>query len=129
MTLVEQLAARAFLTAAPLDANDAIAEARALHGGDGGESISYELVLPALGPDEFLTGRALQKLVYFLDCRGAKLPRTPGVFVSLFTPGGLLCIDAGAAVEVMAAARGLALEEVVRRYGEAGAGDPPLLGT
>lgn len=129
MTLLEQVTARAFLQAEASEANEAIAEARTLRGQGGREALSYEVVVPALDPDGFLTQRALPRLVYFLDCRGLQLTRTPGVFVSLFTPAGLWFIDAGEVVEVLAAARGLSADELRRRYGQAGVGDPPLLGT
>jgi hypothetical protein len=127
--LLQQLEALAFDRASPGDANQAIEAARVACGSQLAPALSYELALPALGPDEFLTHRALPKLVYFLDCRGAKLPHAPGVFVSLFTAQGLWFFDAGALVQALATARGLTLAELVRRYGEGGVGDPPLLGT
>jgi hypothetical protein len=127
--LLEQLDALAFDRASPSEANQAIEAVRLARGGGLAPALSYELALPGLGPDEFLTQRALPKLVYFLDCRGAKLPNAPGVFVSLFTAEGLLFFDAGVLVQALATARGLTLAELVRRYGEGGVGDPPLLGT
>lgn len=123
--LVDELIALAFERATPLEANEAIGRARELKG-EG--ALSYEVALPALGPDEFLTHRVLPKLAYFLDCRGVKPPSSGGVFVSLFSPAGLFFIDAGPVVERLASARGLTLAEVFRRYGADGAGDPPLLG-
>jgi hypothetical protein len=57
-----------------------------------------------------------------------KVPGSGNVFVSIFSAGGLLFVEAGPMVEVIARARGLTLAEVVRRYGAAGKGDPPLLG-
>ena len=127
--LLEQLSELAFHRAAPADANAAIDEARAVRTeASGQDAVSYEIALPALAPDEFLTTRALPKLVYFLDCRGVKVPGSGGVFVSLFTAAGLLFIDAGPLVERLAQARGLSMAELVRRYGSDGKGDPPLLG-
>lgn len=128
MTLLDELAALAFASAPPGEANQAIARARAAQAHHGVEGVSYELALPAQGGEAWLLERALPKLVYFLDCRGAKLPRTPGLFVSLFSGDRLSCIEAGAVVMALAKRRGLDAAEVVRRYGEQGAGDPPLLG-
>jgi hypothetical protein len=125
--LLARLQALAFARAPLADANDAIARAREDRAGGGQPAVSYEAALPALDPEHHLTHRLLPRLVYFLDCRGARLPAASGVFVSLFTPGGLLFIDAGTLVVALAAERGLALAELVRRYGQAGAGDPPLL--
>lgn len=127
--VLEALMAGALHHASPADANQAIAAARAHLGGEFTEALSYEIVVPALDPDGYLTQRALPKLVYFLDCRGAKLPSAPGVFVSLFTPAGLYFLDAGEVVQVLARARGLTLAELVHRYGQTGVGDPALLGS
>lgn len=123
--LVETLLGMSFDRATPNEANEAIENARR----DKGENaLSYEVALPALGPDEFLTHRVLPKLAYFLDCRGVKAPASGGVFISLFSPEGLHFIDAGPVVQKLAEARSLTLAEVFRRYGAGGAGDPPLLG-
>jgi len=128
MTLLEELSALAFASAPPSEANQAIARAREASAHHGVPGLSYEVALPALGVDAFLLERALPKLVYFLDCRGVKLPHTPGIFVSLFSGDRLAFIEAGAFVLALAKRRGLDAAEVVRRYGEQGAGDPPLLG-
>lgn len=128
MSLVDHLATLAFHRASPADANRAIDEARQARGSDTREAVSYEVALPGLGPDEYLTGKVLPKLTYFLDCRGVKPPASGDVFVSLFTESGLLFLEAGPMVQVLAEARGLTLAETVRRYGADGAGDPPLLG-
>lgn len=127
--LVEQLASLAFHRAPASSANAAIDEARGLRAREGRDAVSYEIALPGLGPDEFLLHKALPKLVYFLDCRGVKPPASGDVFISLFSDAGLLFIDAGPVIEALAAARGLTLAEVVRRYGENGTGDPLLLGS
>jgi hypothetical protein len=127
-TVLEQLAALAFHRASPAEANQAISDTRSRRSEGGEEALSYEVAVPALAPEEFLTTRVLPKLTYFLDCRGVKVPGSGGVFVSLFTAEGLLFIEAGPVVEVLARARGLTLAEVVRRYGADGKGDPPLLG-
>lgn len=126
--LTEALAALAFARAPNAEANVAISRVRDERSGEGHEAVSYELALPALSPDEFLKDKALPRLTYFLDCRGVKVPNSGGVFVSVFTPDGLLFADAGAVVELLAKARGLTLAEVVRRYGADGQGDPMLLG-
>lgn len=127
-TLVAQLEALAFDRASPADANEAISRVRDARSEGGADALSYEIALPALAPDEFLTHKALPKLLYFLDCRGVKVPASGNVFVSLFTPGGLLFVEAGPLVELLVKTRGFTLAEAVRRYGADGAGDPPLLG-
>jgi hypothetical protein len=128
MTLLTRVQALAFGRTNAAQANEAIAAVREERGSEHTLALSYELALPALDPDAWLQTRALPKLVYFLDCRGAKLPNTPGVFVSLFTTDELLFVDAGQLVQAIAESRGLTLAEVVRRYGDGGAGDPALLG-
>jgi hypothetical protein len=128
MTFLETLRAEAFARAPLAHANEAIAHQREARGGDAGPALSYELA-PSFDVQQFLQTRGLPKLVYFLDCRGVRLPSSGGVFVSLFLPDELLFIDAGRFVELVAQSRGLTIAEAVRRYGDGGAGDPPLLGT
>jgi len=125
--ILEQLQQLAFHRASPLEANQAIEDVR-LERSESQDAVSYEIALPALAPDEFLTHKALPRLVYFLDCRGVKVPASGAVFVSLFTSDGLLFLEAGPMVEVLTKARGLTLAEAVRRYGSDGKGDPALLG-
>jgi hypothetical protein len=126
--LVERLVELAFAHAEPEAANVGIARAREAWASGGTPGLSYEAALPALDPEQYLTHRLLPRLVYFLDCRGAPMTGGEGVFVSLFTPSGLHFIDAGTLVATVAAARGLTAEDLVRRYGQQGVGDPPLLG-
>ncbi len=126
--ILDQLAHLAFHRASPAEANTAIEEVRLARSEGGQEAVSYEVALPALAPDEFLTTKVLPKLTYFLDCRGVKVPGSGAVFVSMFSPEGLLFVEAGPMVEVLAKARGLTLAETVRRYGSDGKGDPALLG-
>lgn len=126
--LVDAIAALAFDRASPADANEAITRVRAARSEGGVDALSYEIALPALAPDEFLTHKALPKLLYFLDCRGVKVPASGGVFVSLFSASGLWFVEAGPLVELLVKHRGFTLAEAVRRYGADGVGDPPLLG-
>jgi len=125
--LLETLRNLAFDTAAPADANTAIAKARDTFGGPA-DATSYEIALPALDPDAFLEKQALPKLVYFLDCRGVRLPASGDVFVSLFTSEGLFFIDAGAFAGAVGAKLGLDTDTLHARYGDGGSGDPKLLG-
>lgn len=127
-TVLEQLTQLAFHRASPAEANQAIEDVRNQRSEGGVDALSYEVALPALAPDEFLTTKVLPKLVYFLDCRGVKVPSSGAVFVSLFSAEGLYFLEAGPMVEVLTKARGLTLAEAVRRYGADGKGDPPLLG-
>lgn len=126
--LLEELRTLAFSRAASSDANEAIARVREARAKASVEATSYELALPGLAPESWLLERALPKLAYFLDCRGVRLPGSGGVFVSLFMGDGLLFLEAGPFVEAMARRRGLSLDEVRRRYGANGTGEPPLLG-
>jgi len=124
----EQLTALAFDRAALSEANAAIARVRETIEKETGSATSYEVALPGVDVFGFLTTRTLPKLVYFLDCRGERPPRTPHTFISLFAPEGLYFIEAGAMVMALAAPLGLTPAELVRRYGAMGTGDPKLLG-
>jgi hypothetical protein len=126
--VLDELIALAFHRASPAEANRAIEDVRNERSESGVDALSYEVALPGLAPDEFLTTKVLPKLVYFLDCRGVKVPASGPVFVSLFSSDGLYFVEAGPMVEVLTRARGLTLAEAVRRYGADGKGDPPLLG-
>lgn len=127
--VLEVLVQRAFLRADPARANEAIEEARLdVEDRTGQPAFSYELFVPTANVDEYFLSQALPKLVNFLHCRGFKSANTPGVFVSLFTPSGLVFIEAGAVVEALATLRHLSIEEAWRRYGDGGTGDPKLLG-
>lgn len=128
MSVLDQLTQLAFHRASPAEANQAIEDVRLQRSEGGVDALSYEVALPSLAPDEFLTTKVLPKLVYFLDCRGVKVPASGAVFVSLFSTEGLSFVEAGPMVEVLTKARGLTLAEAVRRYGADGKGDPPLLG-
>ncbi len=126
--VLQQLTELAFHRASPAEANQAIEDVRSERSAGGEDALSYEVALPALAPDEFLTSKVLPKLLYFLDCRGVKVPASGSVFVSMFSTDGLFFIEAGPMVEVLTKARGITLAEAVRRYGSDGKGDPPLLG-
>ncbi len=127
--LVERLTALAFGRAALAGANQAIDDMRGSVSSETGSATSYEVALPGVDVDGFLTTKALPKLVYFLDCRGERPPVTPRTFVSLFTPQGLFFIEAGAMAMLLGAQLGIATPaELVRRYGADGTGDPKRLG-
>jgi hypothetical protein len=126
--LIAELQAMAFDRAEPAAANQAMARARERLAAEAGSGTSYEVVLPRLGADAYLTQRVLPKLVHFLSCRGVRLPASGGVFVSLFSEEGLFFVEAGRLALRLGAARGLDAEELSRRYGPDGPGDPPLLG-
>jgi hypothetical protein len=126
--LVEKLIGQAFASASPIEANVAIERARVERGDELAPAVSYEVALPNLGPDEFLTSKVLPRLVYVLDCRGAGLSGATGVFVSLFTADRLYFIEASDVIAALAEARKLGLDEVKQRYGSNGTGDPLLLG-
>ncbi len=127
--LVTSLKALAFERAELSAANAAIDAVRVARETQSGSATSYEVALPAVNIDEFLTRKTLPKLVYFLDCRGEVPPRTPRTFVSLFTPEGLFFIEAGAVAMLLATKLGVSTPaELIRRYGANGTGDPKQLG-
>lgn len=129
-SVVDALVARAFGHATHVDANGAIDATRAAEEErTGAPAFSYELFVPRANVDEFFLHHALPKLVNFLHCRGFRSTNTPGVFLSLFTADGLHFVHAGEALEVMGRARQLEVDELFRRYGDGGTGDPKLLGT
>ena len=128
MSVLDEVRALAFQRGEAARANAAIDEVRQARAAHGTEALSYELALPGLDAERWLLEKALPKLVYFLDCRGVHPPSSGGVFVSLFAPDGLWFIEAGPLVELLARARSLTLAEVVRRYGDGGAGEPLRLG-
>ncbi|MBL8918316.1 MAG: hypothetical protein JNJ54_05610 [Myxococcaceae bacterium] len=130
MSVVEALIGRSFQQAQVHEANTAIDTVRAEEEGrTGAAAFSYELFVPQANVDDYFLTQALPRLVHFLHCRGFRSTRTPGVFVSLFTPTALHFVEAGVVLEVLGAARHLSVEELFRRYGEGGTGDPKLLGT
>ena len=110
-------------------ANVAIDELRAEYDPSGQPSLSYEVL--ALDPASLtkLEHQALERLVYFLDCRGTSLENPQGLFVSLFTHDTLYFIAAREFIALTAKARGLSLDELKRRYGSNGTGAPLMLGT
>lgn len=127
--LVEALVKRAFHQAPIAQANQAIDDVRAMvEAESGAQAFSYELFVPGANVEAYFLSNALPKLVLFLHCRGFRGPQTPGLFVSLFSDTGLHFIKAGDALEVMAEAKHLTIDELYRRYGDGGTGDPKLLG-
>lgn len=124
---VDALKGQAFHHGPALRANEVIAQARERHT-PGREATSWEFVLPVQFEEAYLTTKVLPRLVYFLDCRGAKLPKVGAHFVSMFEKDTVYCVDGAIVIEALAALAGLSCEELVRRYGQDGAGDPKLLG-
>lgn len=116
---LEALLGRAFARVDAAEANSAIAAQRAARASGGGEALSYEAALPPSGPWDALLTQTLPKLVYFLDCRGARLPHVGGVFVSLFVGDALYFLEVGDVIEAASDATGLSAAEMVRRWGAA----------
>jgi hypothetical protein len=116
----EALLATAFHRARAADANAELDAIRSHGREEGGvELLSYEILVPASDPMRHLVEAVLPKLVYFLDCRGAKLPRAAGVFVSLFFGDALYCLEAADLIEALVKHTGLAPDEMVKRWGAA----------
>ncbi|HEY8206421.1 MAG TPA: STAUR_1299 family protein [Myxococcaceae bacterium] len=114
---VAALLARAFHRVGAPQANVEMARVREQEGGLSGLATSYELVLPAERAAEHLVNQVLPRLVYFLECRGARPPNCAGVFVSIFSGDQLYFVRAGDMVEELSRLSGLSLEQMVERYG------------
>lgn len=121
MSTLEPLLQRAFHTVAAADANEAMARLREERGSETAVALSYEAVIPDRADLVALAEKLLPRLVYFLDCRGAPLPRAPGVFVSLFHGAQLHFLEVQDVIEVLGQAWGTTPEALVARYGAASA--------
>jgi hypothetical protein len=106
------LLARAFVTAAAVDANAALDDARAQANGR-----SFEIVVPPAPDAAWLEGTLLKKLVYFCETTRAPLPACGNVFVSFFADERLCCVAASDVIAFAGEALGLSVEEMVLRYG------------
>jgi hypothetical protein len=113
---VAAVLARSFHRVRAQEANEAMARMRVEHGVDG-PATSYELILPPQGGAQHLVDRVLPRLVYFLECRGSRLPHCAGVFVSIFAGEELYFVHAADLVEELSRLSGLSLEEMVQKYG------------
>ncbi|MDQ3262509.1 MAG: hypothetical protein M3Y59_02440 [Myxococcota bacterium] len=120
--LISELLGRAFESASALEANAAMARLRDTLGGEHHLALSYEGVIPQTGGLEYLTGAFLPRLVYFLDCRGAKLPEVHGVFLSLFHGDRLYFLRVADLIDLLSRATGLSADQMVARYGAAAGG-------
>ncbi len=114
---IEALLGRAIGQVHSSEANEAIAQMRQDEGTEDRPAMSYEVVLPAENPVEYLTETLLPRLVYFLDCAGAKLPQCPGVFLSLFQGDRLFFIRAADAVDELAKITGLLPARMTELFG------------
>jgi len=115
--LLEELLGRAFREARPEEANAAIARAREELGGEGRDALSYEAVIPEGKGLAHLAEAVLPRLVYYLDCRGVRLPDASGVFVTLFAGKSLYFIAPADFFDVLVRATGLSCEQMVSRWG------------
>lgn len=107
----------AFHTGEASEANAEIASVREAEAEEGREPLSYEIVVPEAGGAEQLVTHFLPKLIYFLDCRGAKPPGLGGVVTTLFVGPRLYFIRAGDLVLSLAPVVGLSPEEMFDRWG------------
>lgn len=114
---VTALLARAFHRAPANQANVEMARIREQEGGVTGLATSYEMVLPAERAVEHLVSQVLPRLVYFLECRGARPPNCAGVFISIFAGDQLYFVRAGDMVQELSRLSGLSLEQMVDKYG------------
>jgi len=105
---LQALLDRAFARVKAADANQAIADMRLEEGSDDRPAVSYEAIVPASNPAEYLTGSLMPRLVYFLDSGGFKLPRCGRVFISLFHAD---------AVDELSRITGLSPTQMVQRFG------------
>jgi hypothetical protein len=119
---LDRLLARAFHRGRAVDANQEIAKVRAERASAGEKILSYEIVVPADEPMKHLVEEVLPRLIYFLDCRGAALPRCPDVFASLFVGDALHFVETEALLDELSRASGLSFDELVDRFGASGRG-------
>jgi hypothetical protein len=109
--------ARAFHRAAARDASAEIDQMR-VRPELASEALSYEIVLPESNPIEHLLKTVLPRLVYFLESRGARLPRAAGVFASVFHGEELYFVEMGDLIEELGKLAGLSTDEMVDTWGD-----------
>lgn len=114
---IDALLRRAVRQVHSSEANEAIAQMRRAEGTEDRPAMSYEVVLPEERPVEYLKDDLLPRLVYFLDCSGAKLPQCPGVFLSLFQGDRLFFIRAADAVQELSKISGLEPARMTELFG------------
>ena len=114
---------RAFEQAPSQTANVAIDRIRQKMGA-GKEGVSYEIVWPSSTAPTGALERMASQLVYFLDCRGARLPEAPGVVVSLFVGDTLYFLHARDFVEQLSVCLRLPIADMVTQWGQAAAASP-----
>lgn len=114
---IQGLLDKAFHRAKAADANVAIAKVRDEQSEDISQALSYELVLPKEKQVEHLVEAVMPRMVYFMESRGAKLPRCLGVFVSLFVDDDLYFVQAADVIDTLSQLSGLSPQEMVKRHG------------
>lgn len=115
----------AFDSAEATEANSAIARVRDEHSArTGGQTWSYEVLLPESGAEDFLVRDTLPRLTYFLHSRGS--PVGADMFLSLFCGARLYFIAIPDALAVLSEWSGLSLEDMKTRWSD-GYGAPPLM--
>lgn len=115
---VEAVLALAFRHVPGGEANAEIAQVRRELGQGDEPAVSYELVLPDNAPATFLAEKALPRLVYFLDCRGLKLPAPTGVFVSMFAGDRLYFFHVEPLLRQLGLLAQVSHEQMLQRWGE-----------
>jgi hypothetical protein len=112
---LQALLGLAFANAPAMNANAEIAKVRTAEG----DARSYEVVIPKDRPkDAYLFEVLLPRLVYFLECHGAKLPACEGVFLTFFEGEMVHFVRAREAVELLGQRAGMSAEALVQRYGQ-----------
>jgi hypothetical protein len=115
------------------EANTVIGEMREQLAAGAELALSYEIVVPVAEPWTYLTGVALPRLVYFLDCRGQLSENAKGIFVSAFVGERLYFFDAGVFLAVLGKKVGMDIAALREKWGEKTGGPsasaaPKLLG-
>ena len=112
---LEGLLKRAIHRVKAVEATPAIAQMR-LQEASERPARSYEVVLPASQPVDYLISNVMPRLVYFLESAGFKLPSCKGAFLSVFYSEDLFFIRAADAIDELSRISALSPAQMVERF-------------
>ena len=81
------------------------------------DGFSFEIIVPEVVDDAWLSGQLIGPLVYFCQSLGAPPPACPGIFVSLFSGSRLYCVIAAEVIAWAGRELGMSSDELIERYG------------